>query len=104
VLNKLGYQPEIANNGQETIDMLAVKNYDLIFMDIQMPIMDGLEATRTIRKDFEIQPLIVAMTANAMLEDKEACFQAGMDDYMSKPINLQALIGLLEKMSDTIKA
>jgi CheY-like chemotaxis protein len=71
-------------------------------MDIQMPIMDGLEATRRIREEFSTQPLIVAMTANAMLEDKEACFKAGMDEYISKPINLQALYALLEKMSKSV--
>jgi CheY-like chemotaxis protein len=82
--------------------MLRKTNYEVVLMDIQMPIMDGLEATRRIREDFDVQPLIVAMTANAMLEDKEACFKAGMDEYMSKPINLQELLVVLERVSKTV--
>jgi signal transduction histidine kinase/CheY-like chemotaxis protein/ligand-binding sensor domain-containing protein len=104
VLNKLGYQPDIANNGQEAIDMLLKEPYEVILMDIQMPIMDGLAATRKIREEFSTQPIIVAMTANAMIEDKEACFKAGMDEYMSKPINLPELVALLEKISQATKA
>jgi signal transduction histidine kinase/CheY-like chemotaxis protein/ligand-binding sensor domain-containing protein len=99
VLNKLGYAPEIANNGQEAIDMLNKKPYEIILMDIQMPILDGLEATKQIRKHSKHQPAIVAMTANAMPEDKEACLQVGMDDYISKPFNIPVLIAILEKVS-----
>lgn len=77
--------------------MLTAIPYDVILMDIQMPNLDGLETTRHIRKNSVYQPIIIAMTANAMAEDKEACMEAGMDDYMSKPINLQELVVLLEK-------
>lgn len=98
VLNKLGYSPSLANTGAEAIQMLKKENFDLIFMDVQMPEMDGLEATRQIRKNFDRQPLIVAMTANAMAEDREACLNAGMDDYMSKPINLERLLELLKSL------
>jgi len=97
-LSKLGYQQiDIAQNGLEVIAKCEGQSYDLILMDVQMPEMDGLEATRKIRlKDFQ-QPVIVAMTANAMSEDKGACLKAGMDDYISKPIKLQIVVSMLEK-------
>jgi len=66
-------------------------------MDVQMPEMDGLEATRMIRTCLQIQPVIIAMTANVMQGDRDACMQAGMDDYMSKPIDLKELLNQLEK-------
>lgn len=91
ILNKLGYQPDLANNGKEVLDMMLTKNYDVILMDIQMPVMDGLEATKFIRQIYGPNRLIMAMTANAMMEDKEKCFEAGMDDYISKPIILKLL-------------
>ncbi|WP_207427834.1 hybrid sensor histidine kinase/response regulator [Pedobacter sp. SYSU D00535] len=99
VLNKLGYEPELAVNGREAVDALKQKTFDLVLMDVQMPEMDGLEATRVIRKDLELQPTIVAMTANAMVEDKEACFAAGMDEYISKPIKMEELLKVLEAVS-----
>ena len=68
-------------------------------MDVHMPEMDGLEATRQIRKDFANQPVIVALTANAMQGDEEECRQAGMDDYLSKPIKLEDLVSVLAKWS-----
>ena len=68
-------------------------------MDVQMPEMDGLEATQLIRKTCEIQPIIVAMTANAMAEDKEECLKAGMNDYLSKPIQLEGLTEMLRSIS-----
>lgn len=95
ILNKLGYQPDMANDGQEVLDMMGKKTYDLILMDMQMPNIDGLEATRLIRKIYGARPLIAAMTANAMNEDRENCFNAGMDDYMSKPISIELLINKL---------
>ncbi len=98
VLNKLGYHPELANNGVEVLEKLNDGFYDLIFMDISMPEMDGMEATQIIRNSFEKQPLIIAMTANAMAEDKEACLKAGMDDYISKPFKIEGLMLLLEKL------
>ncbi len=102
VLNKLGYLPEIATNGHEAVEAVRQKQYDLILMDIQMPEMDGLEATRQIRKLTSIQPVIVAMTANAMQGDKQECLKAGMDDYISKPFKPNDLVGLIEKWSGTI--
>jgi CheY-like chemotaxis protein len=98
ILNKLGYEPELANNGVEALQLLAEKTFDVILMDIQMPEMDGLETTKRIRKDISIdQPYIVAMTANAMPEDKEDCYNAGMNNYISKPIKLDLLVGVLHE-------
>ncbi len=97
MLQKMGYQPSIVNNGMEALNAAVQNEYDLIFMDIQMPEMDGLEATQFIRKELTVQPFIIAMTANAMAEDKEACLNAGMDDFMSKPMKLPEMVSLLEK-------
>ncbi|MGV3509362.1 MAG: response regulator [Sphingobacteriaceae bacterium] len=99
ILTKLGYQPEIAVNGKEAVDMLARKAYDVILMDVLMPEMDGLEATRYIRENSKVQPVIVAMTANAMVEDKDECIKAGMDDYISKPVDLAILKHILQEIS-----
>jgi signal transduction histidine kinase/ligand-binding sensor domain-containing protein/DNA-binding response OmpR family regulator len=97
-LRKLGYEPELAENGREAVDkLIRQQDFDLILMDVQMPEMDGFEATRIIRSQFEHQHIIVAMTANAMVEDKAACLQAGMDDYLSKPIQLGELEAVLKK-------
>lgn len=97
VLGKLGYDPDIAQNGKEVLEEVSHTNYDLILMDVQMPEMDGLEATRMMRLCLTVQPIIVAMTANTMQGDREECLQAGMDDYISKPINLEELVIVLEK-------
>ena len=102
VLNKLGYSIDIAENGKIAVDMLGEKNYDIILMDVQMPEMDGLEASRYIRQTNVKQPVIIAMTANALPEDREACLQAGMNDYISKPINLEILVGKLKETADRL--
>ena len=100
LLNRLGYQPRLVNNGQEALKILEQQDFDVILMDVQMPEMDGLEATRVIRENPRLtQPIIIAMTANAMKEDREICLQAGMDDYISKPIKIELLVGALEKAS-----
>jgi signal transduction histidine kinase/CheY-like chemotaxis protein/streptogramin lyase len=104
ILNKLGYLPDVANDGQEVLDMISRKTYDLVLMDVQMPNLDGLEATRIIRKDYGVKPLIVAMTANAMSEDKEACLNAGMDDYLSKPIGLEIFTDKLKDLFQKAEA
>jgi signal transduction histidine kinase/CheY-like chemotaxis protein len=95
ILNKMGYKPDIVENGHEAINATVNKKYDLILMDVQMPEMDGLEATRFIRQNMEHQPAIIAMTANAMVEDKEECLAAGMTGYLSKPLKLQELMDIL---------
>lgn len=97
ILEKMGYKPHTATNGQEAIDILQKHPYNLILMDIQMPILDGLETTQFIRKEFSHQPTIIAMTANAMLEDKHLCEAAGMDDFLSKPIDVKRLEKMLLK-------
>ncbi len=102
VLTKLGFSPEVANNGREAVDMLAKKSYDLILMDVLMPEMDGLEATGYIRKNSTHQPIIVAMTANALPEDREECIKAGMNDYISKPINLEILVRVLQETAERV--
>ena len=85
-LNKMGYNPIIVSNGQEAIDQIKVQEFDIVFMDIQMPIMDGLAATKEIIRMYGTnKPIIVAVTANAMGTDKESYITAGMDDYISKP-------------------
>ncbi|MBP1156642.1 MULTISPECIES: PAS domain S-box protein [unclassified Paenibacillus] len=98
LLAKEGFQSDVVNNGFEVMDAIKYKAYDLIFMDVQMPGMDGIEATRQIRKVLppEAQPRIIAVTANAFTEDKEKCLEAGMDDYISKPINRSKLVKTLK--------
>jgi len=103
VLTKLGYDPDIVQNGNEVLEEVSKIKYDLIFMDVQMPEMDGLEATRMVRLCLTDQPVIIAMTANAMHGDREECLQAGMDDYISKPVHLEELVIILEKWSQRIK-
>ena len=98
-LQRLGYRADVAANGLEVVELLRRHPYDLIFMDVQMPEMDGLEATRVIRREFshDRQPNIVAMTANAMYGDHEICLSAGMDGYISKPFKVQELVAALKK-------
>ncbi|WP_069658747.1 hybrid sensor histidine kinase/response regulator [Arcticibacter eurypsychrophilus] len=102
ILLKLGYQADIANNGKEVLEMLQEKAYNLILMDMLMPEMDGLEATKAIRASALPQPNIIAMTANALPEDREACINAGMDEYISKPISLQILIDFLKETASKV--
>jgi PAS domain S-box-containing protein len=100
MLKKLGYKADVANNGLEVLGLLSYKEYDVILMDMQMPEMDGIEATVQIRQKWSknSKPKIVAMTANAMEKDKELCLSVGMDDYISKPINLDTLKNLLKNV------
>ncbi len=98
ILEKLGFEAMLVNNGQEVLNELDKKMYDIILMDIQMPELDGLETTRRIRKIGNIdQPYIVAMTANAMPEDRDECYAAGMDNYVSKPVKLDLLVSVLRE-------
>ncbi|MEO0895818.1 MAG: response regulator [Bacteroidota bacterium] len=93
MLAKLGYRIDVAGNGKEAIEALKRQHYDLVLMDIQMPEMDGMSATEHIRKNFPPadQPLIMAMTANAMVGDREKYLAVGMDAYISKPVSLENL-------------
>ena len=98
LLEQMGYRADMASNGIEAVESLERQMYDVILMDVQMPEMDGLEATRHIRKLTNTpQPHIIAMTANAMEGDRELCLSAGMDDYISKPIRVDELIEALLK-------
>lgn len=102
ILSKLGYEADLAENGLEALEAIAHKHYDLILMDVQMPEMDGLTATMRIREQIIHQPVIIAMTANALQESRDECIRAGMDDYISKPISLEFLVALLEKWGKLI--
>ncbi len=97
-------EADVANNGLEAVEALNRQTYDLVFMDVQMPCMDGLEATRRIRQNPYIhQPYIVAMTAHAMQGDREECLSAGMDNYIRKPIGKRDLFNVLQKCSQLIE-
>ncbi|MBT4791550.1 MAG: response regulator [Halobacteriovoraceae bacterium] len=98
ILLKLGYQSEFAFDGKEAIEALVYKKYDLLFMDMQMPRMGGIEATQIINKEYaEGRPIIVALTANVFQEDIDRCLDAGMDDFISKPISIKVLKTILRK-------
>jgi CheY-like chemotaxis protein/HPt (histidine-containing phosphotransfer) domain-containing protein len=99
LLSKLGYRADVAWNGLEALDALERRSYDAVLMDVQMPELDGLDATRRIceRWPAEERPRIIAMTANALPEDREACFAAGMDDYVAKPIRPEELARALSR-------
>ncbi|MBW4665068.1 MAG: response regulator [Chroococcus sp. CMT-3BRIN-NPC107] len=97
LLQQIGYTADVANDGLEVIAALKNRPYDVVLMDVQMPKMDGLEATRQIVASNPIRPRIIAMTANAMQGDREECLNAGMDDYLSKPIRLKTLATALNQ-------
>ena len=99
LLDQLGYRADVASNGLEALEALERQPYDVVLMDVQMPELDGLDASRRIRERWpaEARPRIIAMTANAMPEDREACFAAGMDDYLAKPIRPNELAKALSR-------
>jgi signal transduction histidine kinase/DNA-binding response OmpR family regulator/HPt (histidine-containing phosphotransfer) domain-containing protein len=98
MLEKWGHRPVLAQDGRDALEKLSVHRYDLILMDMQMPVMDGLEATRHFRaRETGARTPIIAMTANAMDGDRETCLAAGMDDYLSKPIRAADLLTLLDR-------
>ena len=100
LLEQLGYRADVAGNGLEAIEALERRPYDVVLMDVQMPELDGLDATRRIceRGPEETRPHIIAMTANALPEDREACFAAGMNDYVAKPIRAEELVAALKRV------
>src|SRR5882724_4165661 len=102
ILERMGYRADVAGNGLEVLESLNRQEYDVILMDVHMPEMDGLEATKQICQQWSKseRPRIIAMTANAMQGDKEECLAAGMDDYISKPVQLQELQRALEQASE----
>jgi CheY-like chemotaxis protein len=95
MLKRLGYGVDAVTNGLEALRALESKQYDLVLMDIRMPVMDGLEATRAIRQRWRDKPKIIALTAYALKGDRDKCLAAGMNDYISKPIRLEELATLL---------
>ncbi|MFN6514716.1 MAG: GAF domain-containing protein [Nostoc sp. CreGUA01] len=107
-LQSLGYKADVVANGKEVLELLEKIPYDLILMDCHMPILDGLETTKEIHRWQESafasnrRPVVIAMTANAMKEDKQNCLNAGMDDYLSKPVLKEKLAAILEHWADII--
>jgi CheY-like chemotaxis protein/HPt (histidine-containing phosphotransfer) domain-containing protein len=97
LLARLGYRADLAGNGFEALEAIRRQPYDVVLMDMQMPEMDGLEATRQLRRELKsaVQPYVVAMTANAMPGDRDICLEAGMNDYVSKPIHIDELVRAL---------
>jgi CheY-like chemotaxis protein len=101
ILQQMGYRADLASNGIEAIESVERQTYDVVLMDVQMPEMDGLEASRRITAKWpaDARPRIVAMTANAMQGDREMCLAAGMDDYITKPIRVDQLVEALNHVS-----
>lgn len=97
LLKRMGYRADIASNGVEALQALHRQTYDVVLMDVQMPEMDGLMATRRIRQEWHNYPRIIAMTASAMQSDRQDCLDAGMDDYISKPFRLEELVRALAR-------
>lgn len=104
ILEKLGYRADIAGNGLEAIEAVKAINYDIVFMDVHMPELDGLEASRRIVAEIpkDARPTIIAMTANAMQGDKELCLASGMDDYLGKPVRIEELQDTLSRWGQKI--
>jgi CheY-like chemotaxis protein len=99
VLGKAGYSVDVANNGQEAVDKIVAdpSRYDIVLMDIQMPELNGLDATQELRKKGFTKIPIIAVTANAMVGDREKCLKAGMNDYIAKPIKREVVLAMLKK-------
>jgi CheY-like chemotaxis protein len=97
LLQQMGYRADLASNGIEAVESVQRQGYDLVLMDVQMPELDGLDATRRIHElmPVHLRPRIVAMTANAMQGDRDMCIAAGMDDYLTKPIRVDRLVEAL---------
>jgi len=104
ILKSIGYEGEVVNSGKEVVEKVQSSHYDIVFMDVQMPEMDGFEATKKIHETIpkERWPIIIAMTAHALQGDRELCLEAGMDDYMSKPLLIDDVRKCLERWSAKI--
>jgi CheY-like chemotaxis protein len=103
MLRKIGHEADVAANGLEVLQALERQPYDIILMDVQMPEMDGLEAAKKVRERWHDEPKIIAITAYALEGDRERCLNVGMDDYISKPIQLDELRRKLLKWGTTVK-
>jgi len=97
ILQRAGYDIDLVGDGNEALEAHRAKPYDLILMDCQMPTMDGFEASRQIRMLEHPQPVIIAVTANALVGERERCLNAGMDDYLSKPFQAEQLVSVVKK-------
>jgi len=106
ILQRLGYRPDIVSNGEEALSMLRKRKYDIVLMDAQMPVMDGLEAMKKIHEmhpRVQDRPVIIVLTAHAKVGDKEAFLKSGMDFYLSKPVQINQLMKSLTKAIDLKK-
>lgn len=100
ILQRAGFDIDLVGDGNEAFEAHRANPYDLILMDCQMPMMDGFEASRQIRSlKVERQPVIIAVTANALVGERERCLNAGMDDYLSKPFQAEQLVAVVKKWS-----
>lgn len=105
ILQKAGYAIDLVADGVEAVEAHRIQAYDLILMDCQMPTMDGFEASRHIRgMNGQPQPIIVAVTANALVGERERCLHAGMDDYLSKPFQAEQLIAIVRKWAANLSS
>ncbi len=102
-LRKIGCKTTVAENGSEAVQMMLDDDFDLILMDCRMPVMDGLQAARLIRQNGDNSTPIIAMTANIDSQDKQSCFDAGMDEFISKPVNLEQLQNTMKLLIDSKK-
>jgi len=104
MLQRMGYQPDVANNGLKALSALRHQPYDVVLMDVQMPEMDGLTATEIIYQEWtpDTRPRIIALTASAMWGERDRCLASGMDDYLTKPIRIQELMQVLKKCQPLI--
>jgi CheY-like chemotaxis protein len=97
ILQRAGFNIDLVVDGNEALEAHRANPYDVILMDCQMPIMDGFEASRQIRQLNHPQPVIIAVTANALVGERERCLNAGMDDYLSKPFQAEQLVAMVKK-------
>nr|WP_279590332.1 response regulator [Paenibacillus lupini] len=103
MVEKLGFRPDAVSNGSEVLEAIQKKKYDILFMDIQMPVMNGLEATKHLRQMLRSDelPHIVAVTANALVGDRERFISAGMHEYISKPLHNAAVSSVIQRFIDS---
>ena len=97
ILQRAGFDIDLVSDGYGAVEAHRSKAYDIILMDCQMPMMDGFEASKLIRQLRQDQPVIIAVTANALIGEREKCLEAGMDDYLSKPFQADQLVSLVRK-------
>jgi len=103
LLDRLGIKADLAEDGRQAVDRVAAGRYDIVLMDMQMPVLDGIDATREIRNlSLSRQPWIIALTANAFETDRDRCIQAGMDDFLSKPFRIDVLRDRLARGASTV--